>query len=102
MDSTKIATSQVLRGVVLQIVRDAEPLGASTEIIRAAVKQHGYELNNSEITTICNYLKGKHLIRLQNLGNAILKIHREIAYITPQGIDATEGTLEVDGIVFGG
>ena len=100
MDKIQVATNQVLRGLVLQTINEAK--GAGMELICAVLKQHGYTVDKAEVIIICHYLKGKNLITVDSVGNKGVGIHRDIAYITPQGIDTLEGTLEVDGIELSG
>ena len=98
MDKVQIATNQIQRGMVLKIIHEAQPLGAGLEVITAVLKQHGHALDREAVMTLCKYLEGKQLIHIENLGNAILKLNRDIAHITPQGIDVLEGTQAVEGI----
>jgi len=99
---TDVMNNQVLRGMVLEICQQAYPKGASTELIRAALKQQGHVLDGNEATSLCSYLEGKGLVRIVNAKNEVLKINRDIAHITPKGIDVLEGTETADGIALMG
>jgi len=98
MDNVQIAANQILRGLVLNITREADPLGASAELIRAILKQHGHSLDKSDVKGICKYLEGKGLVKINGTKNEVLKVSRFIAYITPTGIDVLEGTIQIEGI----
>lgn len=101
-NAVRIIEKQVLRGLVLGISNQAEPLGAGVDIIQSTLKQHGYNLIKDEILTACNYLQGKGLVRMEHVENEVLKLSRDIAHITPKGVDVLEGTEKIDGIELGG
>lgn len=94
----QITEKQVLRGLVLKIAEAAEPLGAGTEVIKAAVGKHGYGASKSDIADCCRYLEGKDLITMEKVENEVLGISRDIAHITSKGVDVLEGTETVSGI----
>lgn len=97
----KVVEKQVLRGLVLRITEAAEPLGAGTEVILAAIRQYGYSASKDDIAECCNYLQGKELVKVERVGNTVLGLSRDIAHITPKGVDALEGTEQIDGVVLG-
>ena len=98
MGNVKIAANQLHRGLALRTVSEAEPVGASVELIRTVFKQHGYDFEKNEVMAICRYLEGKGLINISNSNNSVLGISRFISTITPKGIDVLEGTVQVEGI----
>jgi hypothetical protein len=96
-------TQQILRGRILTLSQEAAPIGgASIEVLTAALKQQGFSVGKQEITEACDYLSGKGLIRMDNVNNETLGISRSIAHITPEGIDALEGTQHIIGVIIGG
>ncbi len=95
---TEIVDRQVLRGEILNIVCGAEPYGAGTETIHAFLKKKGYTVDKDGIASLCNYLEGKGLIQVEHAVNKVLGIKRDIARITPYGVDVLEGTKTIDGI----
>ena len=94
----EIGNKQIIRGLVLMIAEAAGINGASLELIKTALKPHGYNIEKDEVMMVCQYLEGKGLIRIETFKNEVLKISRDIAYIMPDGIDVLEGTMKVDGI----
>ncbi len=97
-NAAEIIGKQVLRGEVLNIVCGAEPYGAGTETIHAFLKKKGYAVDKDGIAALCNYLAGKGLIKIERAENKVLDIKRDIAQITPEGVDVLEGTVTVEGI----
>lgn len=90
--------NQILRGKVLMICAEAEPLGAGTEVIAAALRKEGYAVNTADVDKICKYLEQKNLIDIDTIENKVLDLRRDIAHITPCGIDFLEGTTVVQGV----
>ena len=93
-----ISQKQILRGRILRICNQAEPLGAGTEVITAALKREGYPVSKDEVGEACRYLEKKELVEIEKIENKILNISRDIAHITAQGTDVLEGTQPVEGI----
>ena len=101
MGNLQIAANHIHRGMILKMAREADPLGASVELLRAVIKQHGYNLEKSEIMGMCKYLEGKGLVNISGAKNDALQVSRFIASITPKGIDVLEGTVQIEGIELG-
>lgn len=96
-----VTEKQVLRGYCLKICEQAEPLGAGTEVIQAALKKNGFkEYSREDIEEACDYLEKKNLVKLEHIKNDVLKIQRCIARITAKGTDLLEGTVAEEGIEF--
>ena len=92
------AGEKVLRGLVLEMLSQAEPAGATPELIQAALKPYAHLLTKDAVLKICGYLKGKGLATFEHFSNDRLNISRLIVNITPKGIDVLEGTETIDGI----
>ncbi len=82
---TDITERQILRGRILELCRDVIPMGASIEMITAALKKEGYIINKQDVITASNYLANKGLLQIDNVKNEVFKIYRNIAHIT-QGV----------------
>ena len=100
--NSQIAVNHIVRGLILGISQAAGEGGAGIPIIKAMLAQEGHELKESDILAHCRYLEGKGLVRVENIRNPIQHISRDIAHITPKGIDVLEGTEQVEGIILGG
>ena len=93
-----ISQKQILRGRILKICHQAEPLGAGTEVITAALKREGYPVSKDEVGEACRYLAGKKLVEIEKIENKVLNISRDIAHITARGTDVLDGTIPIEGI----
>lgn len=94
-----VTQKQVLRGYVLKIADQAEPLGAGIEVIHGALKKEGFtEYSRADIAEAGNYLKKKDLVTLNNVKNDVLHIQRCVVKITAKGTDLLEGTITEEGI----
>lgn len=94
-----VTQKQVLRGYVLRIADQAEPLGAGIEVIHGALKKEGFaEYSKDNIKDASIYLEKKGLVSLTNIKNEVLHIERCVVKITAKGIDIMEGTITEDGI----
>jgi len=96
------ASEKVLRGLVLEILSQAEPTGATTELIQAALKPYAHTLTKDAVLSVCHYLKGKGLATTEGVSNDRLNISRVIVHITPKGVDVLEGTESVSGVELAG
>jgi hypothetical protein len=95
---TEALNQQVLRGEVLRFTGYAEPRGAGVEVLQAFIKKNGFTVGKDEILTICRYLEGKGLVAVEHIENKILGVSRDVAHITPKGVDVMEGTETIEGI----
>ena len=83
---------QLQEGLALMTVSDAEPMGASIELIRIVFKNNGCELDKSEVLSICKSLESKGLMNIGNLRHNLLGTVKSISIctISPQGIEEIE------------
>lgn len=100
--NSQIAVNYIVRGLILGIAHAAGDGGAGVPIIKVMLMQEGHDLKESDILGHCRYLEGKGLVMVENVRNSIQKISRDIAHITPKGVDVLEGTVQVEGILLGG
>jgi len=98
----EVSTMQIIRGFVLTICNQANPQGASVELIQAALKPYGHSIELDDVLSICKYLEGKGLVEMETVSNTVLKISRNITHLTPKGVDVLEGTEVVSGIQLAG
>ncbi len=85
------AENEVVRREILELCRTAEPYGAGTPVLKAALRKNGYEVEDRELLTHIEYLKGKGLARTDEVKNRRLDIHRLIVHLTPEGMDYLDG-----------
>ncbi|MCX4341417.1 MAG: hypothetical protein OSJ72_17460 [Lachnospiraceae bacterium] len=85
------AEHEEIRMEILELCRDAAPYGAGTKALRSALRKGGYDLTDRELLTQVDYLKGKGLVRTQEVENRRLELHRLIVHLTPDGMDFLEG-----------
>lgn len=102
MGNLQVAANSIRRGLILKTINESAPLGASIEVVKSVLLQHGHKLDRAETLKQCQYLEGKGLVRIDTTSNEVLNIRREIAHITPKGIDVLEGTEIINGIELGG
>lgn len=85
------AEHETVRTEILELCREAMPYGTNPNVLRAALRKNGYDLQEREILTQIDYLKGKGLVETQEVSNRRLDIHRLIVRLTPAGTDCLEG-----------
>lgn len=85
------AGNEVVRKEILELCRETAPYGAGTQVIKAALRKSDYTVEDKELLTHIEYLKGKGLVRTDEVSNQRLGIHRLIVYLTPEGIDYLDG-----------
>ena len=90
-DLINTAASEVIRREILELCRETEPYGAGTQVIKAALRKNGYAVDDRELLMHIEYLKGKGLVRTDEVSNRRLDIHRLIVHLTPAGIDYLDG-----------
>ena len=88
MDTAK---NEIIRKEILELCRETQPCRAGIPVLKAALLKIGCEVSEKDLTAQVEYLKGKGLIRTEEVSNRRLDIHRVIAYLTPEGIDCLEG-----------
>lgn len=85
------AENEIVRREILELCRETQPYGAGLPILKAVLRKSGYEVRDKELLTHIEYLKGKGMIRTEEVSNRRLELHRVIAYLTPEGTDYLEG-----------
>lgn len=97
----KTMEKQVLRNQLLELLQEAGPDGANEKVIGMAMQRAGFKVEAAELRESLYYLEKKGLVWVAKCDNKALGIHMDVYVITPDGIDALEGTLEVPGIGVG-
>ena len=95
-DLLKAVENQVVRNQLLELLQEAGPNGANEKVI--AMAKAGYAVQTEQLKKELYYLQKKGLIDSVKCENKALKINMDVYMITPDGIDALEGTTEVPGI----
>lgn len=85
------AGQEVIRREILELCREAQPYGAGLPVLKAALRKSDYEVDDRDLLTHVEYLKGKGLIRTQEVSNRRLELHRMIVFLTPEGTDYLDG-----------
>lgn len=97
-DLLKAMENQVMRNQLLELLQEAGPNGANEKVIAMAMRTAGYPVQPDQLKKDLYYLQKKGLIECVKCENKALKINMDVYMITPDGIDALEGTTEVPGI----
>lgn len=92
------AQREVLRDEILKMAAEAEPAGASLQVLRAGLKKLDIDVGEAELETQVRYLEGKDHLYVERLRNERLGIKRTVAHITPAGTDVLEGNGAAAGI----
>ena len=85
---------QLHGGLALMTVSEAEPMGASIELIRIVFKNNGCELKKNEVLAVCKSLESKGYINICHLSNGVSGITLSICKITPRGIVELRNTRQ--------
>mgnify|MGYP001033905135 CR=1 FL=1 len=85
------AEKEVIRREILELCRETQPYGAGRPALKAALRKSSYDVSDKELLTHVEYLKGKGLIRTEEVSNKRLGINRVIAHLTPEGMDYLDG-----------
>ena len=85
------AENEVIRREILELCKETHPYGAGLPILKAALRTIDYEVDDKELLAHIEYLKGKGLIKTEEVSNRRLELHRVIAYLTPEGTDYLDG-----------
>ena len=93
------AKEQLLRGLVLTLLKQTEPEGGSLELLQSVLKTSGYDLTREHLLTTLTYLTDKGLVMSRTVENKQLNISRFITKLTSKGVDLLEGTIQVEGIM---
>lgn len=87
------AEKEVLRMEILNLCEEAGTCGAGIPVLKAALKKYGKELEDKELDKQISYLEDKGFVKVDEVKNAVLGIHRKIVFITAAGTDYLEGNL---------
>lgn len=93
----ELAEKEVIRGEILEMVGQAEPVGASLQVLRAGLKKMGMDVSEADLEKQVCYLEGKGLLYVERIKNTRLGLNRMVAHITPAGTDVLEGNAEATG-----
>lgn len=85
------AEKEVIRREILELCRETQPYGAGLPALKAALRKSDYDVSDKELLTHVEYLKGKSLIRTEEVANRRLGICRVIVHLTPEGTDYLDG-----------
>lgn len=85
------AENEVIRREILELCKETAPYGAGLPVLKVALRKNDYDVNDKELLTHIEYLKGKKLIRTEEVCNKRMNLHRLIVYLTPEGMDYLDG-----------
>ena len=85
------ANKEVIRREILELCRETQPFGAGFPALKAALRKCDHEVSEKELLTHVEYLKGKGLIRTEEISNKRLGLNRVLAHLTPEGMDYLDG-----------
>ncbi len=85
------AEKEVIRREILELCRETQPYGAGLQVLKAALRKSDYDVGDKELLTHVEYLKGKGLIRTEEVASRRLEICRVIVHLTPEGMDYLDG-----------
>ena len=97
-DLLKATENQVIRNQLLELLQEAGANGANGKVITMAMQKAGYMVQPEKLRDNLYYLERKGLVSVTRCENKALGISMDVYAITPDGIDALEGTTEVPGI----
>ena len=87
-----VAGKEIVRREIMELCREAEPYGAGTPVLKAALRKTGHDLTDQELMRQVDYLEGKGLVHKEMVENRRLGISRCIVRLSPEGPDYLEGT----------
>lgn len=85
------AENEIIRREILELCRETQPYGAGLQTLKAALRKSDYDVEDKALLAQIEYLRGKGLIRTEEVSNRRLELHRVIAYLTPEGTDYLDG-----------
>ncbi len=94
----ELAQKQIIRNNILKILDELGDTGASTILLKKGLQTLGIDVRSKDIDTELAYLKGKHVLDIQNIENKVLGIKRDMVKITPLGMDLLDGITQIEGI----
>ena len=86
-----VAGKEIVRREIMELCREAEPYGAGTPVLKAALRKTGHDLTDQELMRQVDYLEGKGLVHKEMVENRRLGISRGIVRLSPEGTDYLEG-----------
>ncbi len=92
-DLIRTAEKEILRKEILGLCYQAAPTGCSMDVLAAAFAHSGTG-DKEEIARQVDYLKEKHLVMVQTVGNERLGISKKIVKLTAEGTDYMEGNAD--------
>ena len=57
-----VAGKEIVRREIMELCREAEPYGAGTPVLKAALRKTGHDLTDQELMRQVDYLEGKGLV----------------------------------------
>ena len=57
MGNLQVAANSIRRGLILKTINESAPLGASIEVVKSVLLQHGHKLDRAETLKQCQYLE---------------------------------------------
>ena len=94
----EVAANHELRGYILKLAHETQPLGAGLQFLEIVLHQLKFNITSNDVANACQYLEGKGLVRIERVSNQAREISRDIVHITSKGIDVMEGTETTAGI----
>lgn len=80
-----VAGKEIVRREIMELCREAEPYGAGTPVLKAALRKTGHDLTDQELMRQVDYLEGKGLVHKEMVENRRLGISRCIVRLSPGG-----------------
>ena len=80
-----VAGKEIVRREIMELCREAEPYGAGTPVLKAALRKTGHDLTDQELMRQVDYLEGKGLVHKEMVENRRLGISRCIVRLSPEG-----------------
>ena len=74
-----VAGKEIVRREIMELCREAEPYGAGTPVLKAALRKTGHDLTDQELMRQVDYLEGKGLVHKEMVENRRLGISRCIS-----------------------
>ena len=93
-----IATKEVARTTILEILEEAGITGCSTQVLAQVLNKSGIDV---DVEDTLFYLDNKELVRSKKYENKRQGISRTVYFITEKGIDFLDGNVEEVGLCDG-
>jgi hypothetical protein len=79
------------RDTILEILHSNYPNPVGEKVVASLVSEAGYPADEEQVIKDLNYLKGKNMVEIEEVGNKQYGMKRTISKITAEGIDYLEG-----------